>query len=168
MQCLTLNVMQIRNGRNIASYSSETDCSWCKMSKLRFDLEFQVVTINNGQAVDSSYTIKNICSHCLTVHGEAPKLDFICAKCQHLALFTKEDSDAELNLFENLFSKQKDGIFAVFYDKLISGGIRAGKRYCVPCVYKIWRDYLTNPNMLTEELEKPKISYPVEKSVGEN
>jgi hypothetical protein len=148
------------NGRSVATYTAESSCVWCKMSKLRFDLESQVITIKNGQAVDSSYIIKNLCSHCLTVCDEAPKLDFICAKCRSITLFTKEDSDIELNMFENLFSELKDGKFADFYNKLVAGGKQGGKRYCISCVYKIWRDYLMQPNNLCEELEKPKVNYP--------
>jgi hypothetical protein len=152
--------MQVKNGRTISSYSLETDCQWCKMSRLRFDLEFQVLTINNGQAIDSSYTIKNLCKNCLTICDEEPKMDFICAKCQRLTLFTQEDSDGELNLFENALSNQGNGKFAFFYDKLISDGKQTGKRYCVSCIYKIWRDYLIDPNRLVEEFKKSKIDYP--------
>jgi hypothetical protein len=114
MQCIRLSVMQIKNGKSIASYYAVTDCPWGKMSKLRFDLKFQVITINNGQAVDSSYVIKNLCSHCLTICDEMPKVDFVCAKCQRPTLFTQEDSEQELNLFESLFSNRKDGRFAFF------------------------------------------------------
>jgi hypothetical protein len=145
------------SGKIAASYVTETVCPYCKRSKIRYDLEFQVAAIEKGQVIDSSQTIKNVCTHCLTVCEELPSMDFLCAKCGQLTLYTREDSGAsEQNLFKNLFSGTG---FPDFYEKMILGGLKEGKRFCLPCVYKIWQDYLQCPASLQEEIEKPKPEY---------
>ncbi len=145
------------SGRITAAYSVETVCPWCKISKLRYNLEFQVATIEKGQIIDSSHLIKNVCSHCLTVCEEPPSMDFLCAKCGQLTLYTQEDpSLIEQSLFKKLFLGTG---FADFYEQLLLGGQKEGKRFCLPCMYKIWQKFLKCPASLQEELEKPKPEY---------
>jgi hypothetical protein len=143
------------------AYPVGTSCPYCRISKLRYDLIFEVTTIKKGQVIDSSYSVKNVCAHCFTVCGQEPKMDFLCAKCRQLTPYIEEDFGSELKMFQRLFSK--DGEFDDFYRRLISEGLTEGKRYCLPCVYKIWHEYLTNPDSLREELDKPKTEFPLKK-----
>jgi hypothetical protein len=142
------------SGKITDAYSVKEDCPWCKMSKLRYDLEFQVATVEKGKVIDSSYKLHCVCSHCLTVCEEPPAMDFLCAKCGQLTLYTQEDSGQdEKSLFKNLFCGPG---FPDFYQRLLSGGLKEGKRFCLPCVYKLWQDYSICPASLEKELEKPK------------
>jgi hypothetical protein len=149
------------SGKIANAYSVETNCPFCNVSKLRVDIEFEVVTFENGQAIGSSYTIKNLCAHCLTVCNESSRKDFLCARCEHLTSDIEEDepSDSERSLFQHLFSK--DDKFGVFYQKLTKCVLGEVRRYCFRCVYEIWQEYLRNPDSLQEELEKPKKEYPL-------
>lgn len=131
------------------------------MSKLRYDMEFEVLTLEQKQVFDSSYIVKGICIHCLTVCDQLPKMDFLCAKCGQLTPYMKEDSALERNLFGRLFSS--DGKFGDFYQRLTDGGVKLGKRYCLFCVYKIWRGFLEHPDFLSQELEKPKPEFALKK-----
>ena len=153
--------MQIANGRIAKSYASEIDCPWCKMSKLRYDIEFELLTLEQKQIIDSSYLVKGICVHCLTVCDQLPKMDFVCAKRDQLTTYTQSDSEQEKKLFGHLFSS--DGKFGDFYQRLINEGIKAGKRYCLSCVYKIWHGYLANHSFVLDELNKPKPEYELKK-----
>jgi hypothetical protein len=126
----------------------ETGCPYCKVRKLRYDLEFQA---EKGQI------IKNVCAHCLTVCGEPPSMDFLCARCGQLTLCIEASSDSEAKMFQRIFSPDPE--FSGFYEQLLSGGLKEGKRFCMPCVYKIWQEFLKCPASLQEELEKPKPEY---------
>ena len=145
------------SGRIAAAYATQKVCPYCKISKLRYDLEFQVATIEKGQGIDSSHAIKNVCAHCMTVCGEPPSMDFLCAQCGQLTLSIEESSDSEAKMFQSIFSKDRE--FSDFYERLLSGGLKEGKRFCVPCVYRIWQEFLECPISLQEELEKPKPEY---------
>jgi hypothetical protein len=149
------------SGRIAAAYPAETICPCCNISRRRYDLEFQAITIENGQAIDSSYTVKNLCVQCLTVCDELPRMDFLCAKCGQFTTYIQEDFGSELELFRHLFSQ--DGKFGDFYERLSTEGLKTGKRYCMSCVYKIWHDYLKCPVSLQGELEKPKHEYALKK-----
>jgi hypothetical protein len=138
-----------------ATYPGGATCMYCKMSKLRHDLEFQVTTMDKGQVIDSSYSIKNVCAHCFTVCDELQ--NFLCAKCGQVTPYEPEIIGSELKLFERIFSE--NGKFGDFYKRLISEGLTEGKRYCLPCTYKLWEAYLENPSSLREELEKPKSEF---------
>jgi hypothetical protein len=74
--------MQIVSGQIAKAYAVEANCPWCKMSKLRYDIEFAALALEGKQVIDSSYIVKGICVHCFTVCDELPKMDFVCAKCQ--------------------------------------------------------------------------------------
>jgi hypothetical protein len=149
------------SGKIVNSYSVETNCPFCNVSKLRVDIEFEVVTFENGQVIGSSYTIKNLCAHCLTLCNEYARKDFLCARCEQLTpdIEEEEPSDSERSLFQHLFSK--DDRFGSFYQKLTDCELGEGKRYCFRCVYEIWKEYMRNPDSLQEELEKPKKDYPL-------
>lgn len=150
------------SGKIVNTYSVETNCPFCNVSKLQVDIEFEVVTFENGQAIGSSYTIKNLCAHCLTLCNEYSRKDFLCARCEHLTPDIEEEeepSDSERSLFQHLFSK--DDRFSAFYQKLADCGLGEGKRYCFRCVYEMWKEYLRNPDSLQEEIEKPKKDYPL-------
>jgi hypothetical protein len=153
------------SGKTVNSYSVETNCPFCKASKLRVDIEFEVVTIENGIAVGSSFTVKNLCAHCLTVSNELSRKDFLCARCEQFTpdIEENEPNDSELLLFQHLFSK--DTKFGDFYKKLTVCGLEEGKRYCFRCVYEIWHEYLRNHDSLQEEIDKPKKNYPL-KTIG--
>ncbi len=153
--------MQIASGRIADTYAADIRCIWCEMSKLRYEMEFEVLTLEQKQVIDSIFIIKGICVHCLTVCDQLPKMDFLCAKCGQLTLYTKEDSALERKLFEHLFSS--DDKFGDFYQRLTDGGVKLGKRYCLSCIYKIWRRFLEHPDFLSQELEKPKPEYLVKK-----
>ena len=148
------------SGKIVSSYTVETNCPYCKISKSRVNLEFEVVNFEDGQAIGSSYTIENLCAHCLTICSEHSRKDFLCARCEQLTPHIEENdqSDYERTLFQHLFSK--DEKFGDFYQKLAGCGFEEGKRYCFRCVYEIWQEYLKNPVSLKEELEKPKKDYP--------
>jgi hypothetical protein len=147
------------SGRIAVAYTVETICPYCKMSKLRYDLEFQAVSIENGKAIDSSHIIKNLCVHCLTVCDELPNMDFLCAHCGQITTFLHEDFGAELDLFKRVFAPG----FSDFYSRLANDGIQAGKRFCMNCLFKIWNDFQKNPNTLQDELKKSKPDYPPKK-----
>ena len=147
------------SGRIAATYTVETVCPYCKMSKLRYNLEFQAVSIENGLAIDSSHTIKNLCVHCLTICDELPNMDFLCARCGQITTFLHEDFGAESELFKRVFAPG----FSDFYARLANEGVQAGKRFCMGCLFKIWDDFQKNPHSLQDELEKPKPNYPPKK-----
>jgi hypothetical protein len=128
------------------------------MSKDRIDIEFEVVTIEKQEVIDSSFTIQNLCAHCLTVCNESKEEHFLCSECGELAPFIKEKElcDSEWSQFQHIFSNANDNIFGDFYKELIVEGLEKGKRYCLVCLYKIWKEYLINPDSLHEKLEKPK------------
>jgi hypothetical protein len=138
------------------------------MYKLRVDVEFEVVTFENGQVIGSSYTLKNLCAHCLTVCNESARKDFLCVRFEQFTPDLEEDepSDSEWSLFQHLFSK--DDKFSEFYQKLTVCGLEEGKRYCFRCVYEMWHEYLRNPDSLQEELEKPKKDYPLKTTGKQN
>ena len=144
------------SGKIANAYSVETNCSFCNISKLRVDIEFEVVTFENGQVIGSNYTINNLCAHCLTLCNENSRKDFLCARCEQLTPVIEENepNDSERSIFQHLFSK--DDKFGYFYQKLAVCGLEEGKRYCFRCVYELWKEYLRNPDSLQEELEKPK------------
>lgn len=48
-------------GKIVKAYSVE-NCPYCNMSKLRVDIEFEVLTIEKEQVVDSSFTVQNLCA----------------------------------------------------------------------------------------------------------
>jgi hypothetical protein len=150
-------------GKIVKSYSEETDCPYCGRSKLRVDIEFEVLTIEKEQVVDSSFTIQNLCAHCLTVCNQSEDEHFLCSRCGQLSPFVeeKEICDSEWLQFQHLFSDAKDCTFGDFYKELIVEGLENGKRYCLVCLYKIWQEYLTNHDSLQEELAKPKKNYPL-------
>jgi hypothetical protein len=148
------------SGRIIATHEADTKCPCCNTNKPRYDLEFQAATIENGQAIDSNYIIKNLCSNCLTVCDELPNMDFICAKCGQLTTFLQENFSSESELFKRVFSPE----FSDFYQQLSRDGLLAGKRFCMLCTYKIWDDYLKYPDSLHKELEKPKQEYASKKT----
>jgi hypothetical protein len=156
---VTARSMQIIRGKVVKTYDAETSCPYCQVSKLRWDIEFEAATIKDGQAIDSSYAVKNICGHCLTVSDEPEKMDFICAKCDQLTPCIDNESGTERELFQRLFSYGKDGKFSDFFQYLTTEGLKKGKRYCMSCVYKVWRGYAANPQSLRLELEKPKPNY---------
>ena len=137
--------MQIVNGRIAKAYTVETTCPYCNKSKCRWDIEFQSVTVKEEQAIDSSYTVQNICTNCMTVCDEPPEMDFICAKCGQLTPYRSEESDSEWKLFQRLFSYANEEKFGEFYRLLVAEGLKVGKRYCMACVYKIWRGFIANP-----------------------
>jgi hypothetical protein len=60
-------------------------------------------------------------------------------------------------MFQRIFSPDPE--FSGFYKQMLSGGLKEGKRFCMPCVYKIWQEFLKCPASLQEELEKPKPEY---------
>jgi hypothetical protein len=148
-------------GKISKKYSAETNCPYCNMSNSRVDIAFEVVTIEKQQLIDSSFTIQNLCAHCLTVCNESKEEHFLCSECGELAPFIQEKElcDSEWSQFQHIFSNANDNIFGDFYKELIVQGLEKGKRYCLVCLYKIWQKYLTNPNSLHEELEKPKKEY---------
>ena len=152
------------SGRIALVRTSEVKCPYCKVSQKRYDLEFQVLSLEKEQPVDSSYTIRNVCAHCFTVCDEPPKMDFFCAKCGQLTAYLEEKTDVEMGLLEKVFCQSKDYRFHDFYEKLLSDGLHKGKRYCLACVYKIWNLYLASPDSLREEIEKPKRDYPFKPS----
>jgi hypothetical protein len=149
------------SGKIVNAYSVETNCPYCNISKLRVDMDFEVFTIEKGIVIGSSFTLKNLCAHCLTVCNESARKDFLCTRCEQLTPHIEENepSDSEWSLFQHLFSK--DDKFSNFYQKLTVCGLEEGKRYCFRCVYEIWQEYLRNPDSLIEELEKPKKDYPL-------
>lgn len=147
------------SGRIAAAYPTETVCLYCKMSKLRYDLEFQAVTIENGQAIDSSHTVKNLCVHCFTVCDELPNMDFLCVRCGQITTFWHEDFGAESEMFKRVFAPG----FSDFYARLANEGVRAGKRFCMRCLFKIWDDFRKCPDSLQDKLEKPKPDYALKK-----
>jgi hypothetical protein len=149
------------SGKIINTYSVETNCPFCNVSKLRVDVEFEVVSFENGQGIGSNYVIENLCAHCLTICNENSRKDFLCARCDQLTpdIEENEPSDSERSLFQHLFSK--DDRFSVFYQKLTDCGLEEGKRYCFRCVYEVWKEYLRKPDSLQEELGKAKKEYPM-------
>ena len=149
------------SGRIVDTYVADINCPWCEMSKLRYNMEFEVLVLEQKQIIDSSYTVKGVCVHCLTVCDELPNMDFICAKCEQLTSYMEEDSGSERELFGRLFSS--DSKFGNFYQRLTDEGVNLGKRYCLSCVYKIWLGYLAHPDFLSRELEKPKPEYALKK-----
>ena len=149
------------SGRITNSYASDKPCPWCKVGKQRYDLEFQVMTIEKGEAVESTQTLKDICAHCLTVCDELPRIDFLCAKCGQLTISNETDG-SEWKLFLRTISS--DVKFEEFYDRLIEGGIQNGKRYCLHCTDKIWQGYLTNSDFLQKVLAEPKPHIPLKTS----
>jgi len=153
--------MQTVNVRISRSYTTETACPYCNKSKSRLDLEFQSVTVKEEQVIDSSYTIQNICSNCMTICDDPPEMDFICAKCKQLTPCTAEESASEWRLFQRLFSCANEEKFGEFYRLLVAEGLKVGKRYCLACVFNIWRGFMANPSSLGLELEKPKPNYPL-------
>ena len=153
--------MQIVDGRITNTSTSEINCPYCNMSKLRWDIEFDSVTVKEEQVIDSSYTVKNVCAHCMTVVDEPPQMNFICAKCEQLTQYTQESSESEWKIFQRLFSYVKEEKFGEFYRQLTAEGLKIGKRYCMSCIYKIWRGFMANPSSLGLELEKPKPNYPL-------
>jgi hypothetical protein len=142
------------SGRISNAYSVETTCSWCKISKLRYDLEFQVMTIENRQTVESRQLIKNICAHCLTLCDNLPQMDFLCAKCGQLIIFSGERLDSEWSLFTRVIGGSLK--FEEFYRRLLKDGALVGKRYCLHCLDRLWRDYKLDPKSLQLELDAPK------------
>jgi hypothetical protein len=116
--------MQIASGRIAETYASDLRCPWCEKNKLRYDMAFEVLTLEQKQIFDSSYIVKGICVHCLTVCGQLPKMDFLCAKCGQLTPYTKEDSPSERKLFGRIFSY--DGKFDDFYQRLTDDGVKLG------------------------------------------
>jgi hypothetical protein len=84
-------------------------------------------------------------------------MDFLCARCGQLTLCIEASSDSEAKMFQRIFSPDPE--FSGFYEQLLSGGLKEGKRFCMPCVYKIWQEFLKCPASLQEELEKPKPEY---------
>jgi hypothetical protein len=95
------------------------------------------------------------------VCNESKDEHFLCSECGELAPFIQEKElfDSEWTQFQHLFSNANDSLFGDFYKELIVEGLEKGKRYCLVCLYKIWREYLANPDSLHEELEKPKREY---------
>jgi hypothetical protein len=148
-------------GKISKKYNVESNCPYCSMSKDRVDIEFEVVTVEKQQVIDSSFTIQHLCAHCLTVCNESKDEHFLCSECGELAPFIQEKElcDSEWTQFQHLFSNANDSLFGDFYKELIVEGLEKGKRYCLVCLYKIWREYLANPDSLHEELEKPKREY---------
>ena len=150
-------------GKISKKYNAETNCPYCNMSKLRVDIEFEVVTIEKQQLIDSSFTLQHLCAHCLTVCNESKEEHFLCSECGELAPFIQEKElfDSEWTQFQHIFSNANDNIFGDFYKELIVKGLEQGKRYCLVCLYKIWKEYLTNPDSLHKELGKPKKGFPL-------
>ena len=150
-------------GKISKKHTAENNCPYCNTTKQRVDIEFEVVTIEKQQAIDSSFTIQNLCAHCLTVCNESKEEHFLCSQCGELAPFIQEKEllDSEWSQFQHLFSNANDNLFGDFYKELIVEGLEKGKRYCLVCLYKIWQEYLTNPDSIHQELEKPKKAYPL-------
>jgi hypothetical protein len=142
------------SGRIAKTYSADTNCPWCKKSKLRYDLEFQIMSFENGHTLETNEIIQNLCAHCLTVCDELPRMDFLCAKCGQLTVYSGGSPDSECALFSKVFSG--DDKFERFHKQLINDGLAAGKRFCLHCMDRLWRDYLANPDSVQKELEKPK------------
>jgi len=148
-------------GRIVRTYEADDSCPYCNMSKSRVDVEFEVLTIEEKQVVDSSFTIQGLCHHCLTVCNQTKNEHFLCSKCGNLSPFIQESElfDSEWIQFQHVFSDSNDNKFGDFYKELIVEGLKKGKRYCLVCVYKIWKEYLSNPDYLRAELECPKRDY---------
>lgn len=48
--------MQIASGRIADTYAADIRCPWCEMSKLRYEMEFEVLTLEQKQVIDSIYS----------------------------------------------------------------------------------------------------------------
>ncbi len=150
------------SGRITDDYAVDKNCPWCKMSKLRHDLEFHVVSFERGQAVESTQAIKNVCVHCLTVCDDLPEMDFLCAKCGQLTLFSGESTDSEWKLFTRVMSPDRG--FEEFYKQLLEDGLKVGKRFCLNCTNRIWSDYRANSDALEKEMDKPRPDFSLKKT----
>jgi hypothetical protein len=149
------------SGKIACTYAVDSACPWCKTSRLRYELEFQVMSFEGGHTIESSETLKEVCTHCLTLCNAPPRMDFLCAKCGQLTLYSGEPMDSEFELFVKVFSG--DSRFKGFYDELIEGGLQEGKRYCLHCLDRLWREYTANPNSLQVELKTPKPHFALKK-----
>jgi hypothetical protein len=118
------------------------------------------MTVENGQPVESTETVKDICAHCLTVCSQLPRIDFICAKCGQLTL-SMETDHSDWPQFTKIFSK--DPKFQEFYVSLLKAGAEEGKRYCLHCLNGLWQRYLANPDVLKRELDAPKHDFSLKK-----
>ena len=145
------------SGRILKTYTASAACPWCKMSKLRYILEFHVLFLENEQSIESTQTIKDVCTHCLTLCDDLPQMDFLCAKCGQLTIFSGERGDEDWLMFIRVIG---DGAkFEEFYRRLLKDGAMVGKRYCLICLERLWRDYKEKPEMLQWEIDTPKTQF---------